>query len=181
VKDTKQDSAAPQPQAPKKSVMTDRLLKLAGLTLAAMSAFFPWYVFLNPDKFGVHVADGDRTRDMSPWPAHTVFSISPLALVNRNEAPPPSVVPDPLTTATVSDVGREEDNGQPALDQPFPGKSSFHLLHVANGRALIEDVSGMYLVRVGSILPDNSKLAKIEQRDGKWVIVTSTGQVYAHD
>ncbi len=36
----------------------------------------------------------------------------------------------------------------------------------------------MYVVRVGSILPDDSKLASIEQRDGKWVIVTSGGAVY---
>ncbi len=39
----------------------------------------------------------------------------------------------------------------------------------------------MYVVRVGSILPDNSRLATIEQREGKWVIVTSTGDVYGHD
>jgi hypothetical protein len=49
---------------------------------------------------------------------------------------------------------------------------------VSNGRALIEDPSGMYVVRVGSILPDESRLATIEQRDGKWVIVTSNGDVY---
>ena len=36
----------------------------------------------------------------------------------------------------------------------------------------------MYMVRIGSILPDNSKLATIEQRDGRWVIITSSGQVY---
>jgi len=33
----------------------------------------------------------------------------------------------------------------------------------------------------GSILPDNSRLATIEQRNGKWVIVTSKGEIYAHD
>ncbi len=51
-------------------------------------------------------------------------------------------------------------------------------MHVANGRALIEDAGGMYIVRVGSVLPDNSRLATLEQRDGKWVIVTSNGDVY---
>jgi hypothetical protein len=35
----------------------------------------------------------------------------------------------------------------------------------------------MYIVRVGSVLPDNSRLATMEKRDGKWVIVTSTGEV----
>jgi hypothetical protein len=102
-------------------------------------------------------------------------------MVNKNDALPQTTIPDPINTATVSNIGREDPKGQPAEDQPFPGKSSFRLLHVANGRALIEDDTGMYLVRVGSILPDNSKLATIEQRDGKWVIITSKGEIYAHD
>jgi hypothetical protein len=50
-------------------------------------------------------------------------------------------------------------------------------LHVANGRALIEDKSGMYIVRIGSVLPDNSRLATLEKRDGQWVIITSNGEV----
>ena len=49
-----------------------------------------------------------------------------------------------------------------AEEQPFPATSGFRLLHVANGRALIEDCSGMYIVRIGSILPDNSRLATLE-------------------
>jgi hypothetical protein len=35
----------------------------------------------------------------------------------------------------------------------------------------------MYIVRIGSVLPDNSRLATLEQRDGSWVIVTSNGEV----
>jgi len=46
---------------------------------------------------------------------------------------------------------------------------------------LIEDTSGMYVVRVGSILPDESRLATLEERDGKWVIITSKGDVYQHN
>jgi hypothetical protein len=165
----------------RKFLVGDRALKATGLALAAMSAFFPWYVFLNPEKFGVHVAEGSRTRDLPHWPARNVFSVSPLAMVNRNPAPPSAEIPDQLTTATISNIGRVDPKGQPAEAQPFPGKSPFHLLHVANGRALIEDTSGMYVVRVGSILPDNSRLATLEQRDGKWVIVTSAGEIYGRD
>lgn len=180
------ETDADEPVAPlkppaRKRTFTDKMLAGTGLVLAGVSAFFPWYVFLNPDKFGIHVAEGDHTRSLPDWPARNVFSVSPLAMVNKNDVEPKEIVPDPLTTATISNVGREDDKGQPPEDQPFPGKSSFHLLHVANGRALIEDVSGMYVVRVGSILPDNSRLATIEQRDGKWVIVTSNGDVYGHD
>jgi hypothetical protein len=182
------DSDADQPVAPlkgpveKRRLNSDKMLKMSGLALAAISAFFPWYVFLNPDKFGIRVTQGDRTRDLPAWPARNVFSVSPLAMVNKNQDQPPAATPaDPLTTATVSNIGKELQNDKAAEDQPFPGKSSFHLLHVANGRALIEDDSGMYVVRVGSILPDDSKLATIEQRDGKWVIVTSKGDIYANN
>jgi len=178
---------ADEPVAPlkrasgQKGRLTDRVLAGVGLALAGAAAFFPWYVFFNQDKFGIHVAGDSHSRELPDWPARNVFSVSPLAMVNKNDPQPKGVVPDPLTTATVSNIGREDDKGQPAEDQPFPGKSTFRLLHVANGRALIEDVSGMYVVRVGSILPDDSKLAALEQRDGKWVIVTSKGTVYQHD
>lgn len=39
----------------------------------------------------------------------------------------------------------------------------------------------MYVVRIGSILPDESRLATLEQRDGKWVIITSKGEIYKND
>ena len=63
-------------------------------------------------------------------------------------------------------------------DQPFPGDEiNFQLVYVANGRAMIEDDTGLLVVQAGSKLPDNSKVASIEQRSGKWVIVTSADQV----
>ena len=163
----------------RKSMMLDRVLTVTGLALAGAAAIFPWYVFFNEDKFSLNIAQGDRTRDLPDWPARNVFSVSPLAMVNKNEVknkPEPPI--DPLTTATVSSVGKEIDRGLVPEDQPFPASSGFKLLHVANGRALIEDPSGMYVVRVGSVLPDESRLATIEQRDGKWVIVTSKGDIY---
>jgi hypothetical protein len=43
---------------------------------------------------------------------------------------------------------------------------------------MIEDATGMYMVRVGSILPDNSRLATIEQRNGRWVVITTRGETY---
>ena len=84
---------------------------------------------------------------------------------------------DNLTTATVGNEGKKKHRDIPEA-QPFPGRSDFKLLHVANGRALIEDQGGMYMVKVGSILPDESRVATLEQRSGKWVIVTSNGKIY---
>ena len=132
----------------------DRMLTASGILLAAVSALFPWYVFLNQEKFGIRTTSFEHMRDLPPTAPRNVMSVSPLAMIDSTEDEP--VLPP----------------------QPFPGKSGFRLLHVSNGRALIEDRSGMYMVRIGSILPDNSKLATIEQRDGRWVIITSSGQVY---
>ncbi|MCO5732998.1 flagellar protein [Rhizobium sp. SSA_523] len=159
---------------------TDRLMAATGILLAGASAFFPWYVFFNQDKFGISVVPMDNTRDLPEGPPRSVMSVSPLALIDNDDKHTPGPAPDPvdnLTTATVSSIGKEKEDPA-ALAQPFPGKNTFRLMHVANGRALIEDRSGMYMVRVGSILPDNSRLATIEQRDGRWVIVTSTGEIY---
>lgn len=175
--------AAPVAQPGKKKIrLADRALTASGIVLAAASAFFPWYVFFNEDKFGITVASMDRTRDLPEIPARNVFSVSPLAMVDKKDqrqTVTPDVPVDPLVTATVSKIGKEGDGDSPAtVEQPFPGTSGFRLLHISNGRALIEDSSGMYMVKVGSILPDKSRLATLEERDGKWVIVTSAGNVY---
>jgi hypothetical protein len=51
------------------------------------------------------------------------------------------------------------------------------MVHVANGRAMIEDDAGLWIVQPGSILPDSSQVSSIERRNGKWVMVTSADQV----
>lgn len=176
---------ADEPVAPPKpskipAFVVDRILAVAGVSLAFGSAIFPWYVFLNPDKFGFGSDSMDRTRDLSLLEARNVFSVSPLALVSKDksEQKPPQDL-DQIKTATISNVGREAKDAKPAeIQQPFPGGDAFRLLHVANGRALIEDASGMFMVKVGSILPDNSKVAVLEKRDGKWVIITTNGAIY---
>ncbi len=162
----------------RRSYWPDRALAVTGIVMAAAAAFFPWYVFFNEDKFGISVAAIDRTRDLPHTGPRNVFSVSPMAMVNRNKNPNPQPLPlDNLTTATVSNLGKEKPAPLPMEEQPFPGSTGFRLLHVANGRAMIEDNSGMYLVQIGSILPDQSRLAALEQRNGKWVIVTSAGGV----
>jgi hypothetical protein len=158
----------------------DKVLVGSGVLLAAMAAFFPWYVFLNPDQFSVPVLWEGKTRDLPETAPKEVMSVSPAAMVDNDDDPGLESV-DPVATATTAGGGEKEKTlGAPVetgLDQPLPASSGFRLMHVANGRALIEDASGMYIVRVGSILPDNSRLATLEQRDGAWVIVTSNGDI----
>jgi hypothetical protein len=157
----------------------DKILAGSGVMLAALAAFFPWYVFLNPEKFSVPALWEGRTRDLPETAAKEVVSVSPAAMVDDDKDPALEGV-DPVATATTSGLGSEKTLGAPVdtgLNQPLPADSGFRLMHVANGRALIEDARGMYIVRVGSILPDNSRLATLEQRDGAWVIVTSNGDI----
>ena len=158
----------------------DKVLVGAGVMLAAGAAFFPWYVFLNREQFSVPTLWQGATRDLPETPAREVVSVSPAAMVDNDKDPALESV-DPVATATTAGGGEKDKTlGAPVetgLDQPLPASSGFRLMHVANGRALIEDARGMYIVRVGSILPDNSRLATLEQRDGAWVIVTSNGDV----
>jgi hypothetical protein len=164
----------------------DMALSATGVTLAVFAAFFPWYVFFNYEQFAPKYGEmvQNMRRDLPVFAPKPVFSVSPSASININQRPPGlamQVPPglDDITTATVpgEDADRKKarsDTG--ALDQPMPGAAgSFRLLHVAGGRALVEDASGIYMVGIGEVLPDNSKLVSIEQQAGKWLITTSNG------
>lgn len=53
----------------------------------------------------------------------------------------------------------------------------YKLVHIANGRAMIEDEHGVTIVERGSRLPDNNQVEAIEQREGRWVMVTSADEI----
>lgn len=157
----------------------DKALVASGITLAGLAFFFPWYAFLHQEKFSLPALWQGNARDLPQ-------KIGTPGMASAPESAPlePSRTllsgaggVDQLTTATVLPPAPKA--GETAmLNQPFPGENSFKLVHVAGGRALIEDVSGLYVVRVGSPLPDNSRLATLEERDGTWVMITSNGDVY---
>lgn len=163
--------------------VTDKFLAATGVALAAFATFFPWYAFFNQDKFTMPPLWQGSTRDLPERAARDVVSVSPLAMPDADGEVMAAI--DQLTTASVPGIANapapEGTAPGEGLSQPFPGKSGFKLMHVANGRALIEDESGMYIVRIGSVLPDNSRLATLEQRDGRWVMITSSGEVYQAD
>ena len=85
---------------------------------------------------------------------------------------------DLLATGTLPDEPEDPDKAPGLDEQPFPATASeFKMVHVANGRAMIEDDTGLWMVQRGSVLPDSSHVASIERRGGNWVIVTDADKV----
>ena len=165
----------PRPER-KKDRRSDLVLAALGVTLGLICALFPWSIFFNEVHFATHGlrlgGKGDRT-------GRIVTSDQSLgAGVPLDDGEIPTIGLDVFPTGTVPDRPADRDEA-PGLDrQPFPaGPVSFHLVHVANGRAMIADDAGLWIVQRGSRLPDNSEVASIERRDGKWVLVTSTDEV----
>lgn len=151
----------------------DRMIIAGGFLLAGFAAFFPWYVFLHQEEFGIRPMRSMEGVDAIDWPGNGLFASSPLAASGEGAGTPEF---DPLQTATTPSARQPAERDKDPLGQPFPSRP-FELVHVANGRALIEDQSGMYIVRIGSVLPDNSRVESLEKRDDEWVIVTSEGEV----
>ncbi len=159
----------------------DRYLTGGLIVVAATAAALPWYVFFNPEKFGI---SGNGWEALKHVPQRQGGGLTSVMPHDKNIAPDTktdaaSLEVDPLTTATLPTSGTGESRSDSGASQPFPGGTRFKLLHVSNGRALIEDKSGMFLVQIGSVLPDDSRLLSMNNVNGKWQIVTSAGEVYA--
>lgn len=145
----------------------DFAITACGVGLAALCAVFPWYIFFHQEQFGIRplaFAGGTPSaRGLEPE-ARADFADGP-----QLDFIPTGAVPETLRFDDASPFDMER-----IPEQPFPGnRVSFRLLHAANGRAMIEDEAGFWLVRHGSSLPDGSRVAKILQRGDTWVLVTS--------
>lgn len=166
----------PRAQFPKVNKKDDRrsdiVFAALGITLGLICALFPWYIFFNQDQFGVQAIKfgGSGTN------AGRVSGGSQME--NSGQPLTANDVPDVDLFATGTLQDPEDKTRTPGVDeQPFPADPKFRMVHVANGRAMIEDDAGLWIVQRGSKLPDTSTVSSIEQRGGKWVMVTSTDQV----
>ena len=149
---------------------SDFVVAALGITLGLICALFPWYIFFNQEQFGVQAIKFGGTGTNSGRAGGGVVAERSAPLTAKDV---PATNLDLLATGTVQD----DPNPAPA-EQPFPADATkFRMVHVANGRAMIEDDAGLWIVQRGSILPDSSQVSSIEQRNGKWVMVTSTDQV----
>jgi hypothetical protein len=154
----------------------DIVLFASGIALSAVCAFFPWYVFFNQQQFGIRGVKMDMPSSGSistgVGPAGRNVGLTPVA--ERDDSGL-----DNFTTGTLAQPSEEEEETKAApIEQPFPAPvPEFDLVHVANGRAMIQDDMGLFVVQRGSLLPDNTRVASIEQRNGRWVVVTSGDRV----
>ncbi|RVD16692.1 MAG: hypothetical protein EOS73_27565 [Mesorhizobium sp.] len=168
-----QPPKAPFPRLKKKSDRrSDFVIAALGITLGLICALFPWYIFFNQDQFGVQAMKFGGTGSNSGRAGGGVFAERSAPLTAKDI---PAANLDLLATGTV----RDDANPAAAPDeQPFPADAAkFRMVHVANGRAMIQDDAGLWIVQRGSILPDSSQVSSIEQRNGKWVMVTSADRV----
>ncbi|WP_027056838.1 hypothetical protein [Mesorhizobium erdmanii] len=166
----------PKPQFPKLSKKPDRrsdfVIAALGVTLGLICALFPWYIFFNQEQFGVQAIKFGGTGTNSGRAGGGVVA-SRSAPLTAKDLPNTSI--DLFATGAVP---KDAAPAQPPGDQPFPADvAKFRMVHVANGRAMIEDDTGLWIVQRGSTLPDSSTVSSIEQRNGKWVMLTSTNQV----
>lgn len=165
----------PQAQFPKiekADRRSDFVVAALGVTLSLICALFPWYIFFNQEQFGVQAIKfggkgnnaGRIVVDSRPGSDQALLGVQEMS---KN-----------LDLFTTGNVPEEKQDNAPDA-QPFPGDAlAFKLVHVANGRAMIEDDTGLWVVQNGSKLPDSSRVTAIEQRGGKWVLVTSTNKVF---
>lgn len=146
-----------------------------GITLGLTCALFPWYIFFNQEQFGVRemVFDGSRTGTSAAQAASGPLLVAQS--IRADEAPRMNLDFFPTATVPANDARMPSI---PPANQPFPPDLiAFKLVHVANGRAMIEDDDGLWVVQRGSRLPDASRVSSIEKRSGHWVLVTSLDKV----
>lgn len=160
---------------------SDRFLGWSGAALALTAAFFPWYVFFNEDKFGIDVVSSILSRDLPEWAGRANVNPSPSAIGDNDDIAAIPKSDDQVVTGTVpgNDEAGKDNAATDGIDQAFPSEPvEFHLLHAAGGKAMIEDKNGIYVVTPGSMLPDLSRVAKVEQVAGEWVLITDKGDIY---
>lgn len=176
---------AAKPQAPKKQPPRpaargrrgDIIIAFLGIGLGLGCAMFPWYIFFNQEKFGIRAMEFSGGGVAPDGPIYLGSQGERIgAPITADEIPPMKL--DLFATGTTAKAEEEGEQTQSVVEQPFPEPNiDFRLVFVANGRAMIADDAGVFMVQRGSMLPDNSHVAKIEQRSGKWVLVTSENRV----
>jgi len=148
----------------------DWLLAAGGIALAGICAVFPWYIFFHQEHFGIRPLTFSEQRGGRGTPGTDLRQeyLDDQAELGLEGMPQLDFAP----TGTVPD--RPMQMSASLREQPFPGdRRNFHFIAAENGRGIIEDDDGFWMVQPGSLLPDGSRVVRIEQRPRTWVLVTS--------
>jgi hypothetical protein len=172
----------PEQEAKRRDRRSDLTVAALGVTLGLICALFPWYIFFNPDEFGVRAmrfGGGGNGNQPIVLGAQTERVGAPA---ESQDIPFLDLELDLRTTGTAVKDPESDDGGHAALpaleDQPFPPPViEYKVIQIANGRAMIEDDTGLFVVQTGSVLPDGAHVRSIEERNGKPVLVTDKDKV----
>lgn len=169
---------SPELRRRRRTKASDILLAAGGVALGIASAYFPWHVYFNPEQYGIRAIEFSGSGGFgAPSSGTARTSDAPVPLTASDL---PIMELDLFATGSTPEEGEDERPlGAPVVfDQPFPVHLiPYRVVHVANGRAMIEDDTGIFIVQRGSLLPDESRVASIEQRGGGWVVVTDAGRI----
>jgi hypothetical protein len=94
--------------------------------------------------------------------------------------------PDDIDYSTTGSIRRKEprlmDGNQAAMGPPEltePIIKSYVLQQAEAGVAVVQGRGTAYRVQAGTLLPGAGRVLSVEQRDGKWVVVTTQGIIVA--
>jgi hypothetical protein len=159
----------------------DLALTISGVLIAASSLAFAGYMFNDANR-KPQIA-GMEYLGIFARPTHpaAVAAAEPAAEPVDEEAPakiaaqaidptPTGSIANKDVTAPINPLWRPS----PDIDPREP-PSSYKLLDVANGEALIQSDVGFRHVKVGDRLPDLGRIDAIEKRGANWVLTTQTG------
>ena len=176
------DADEPVPPLPirkKRFRTTDRIIGWSGEAIAMMAAFFPRYVLVNEDKFGLAALRAMVSGDPAAPSRHAIADNERPGIPERKAV---ELMPDADDFVTGRVPAAENETTASIQELPVQAlpaaPRNFRLLKVIKGQAMIEDGTGIYVVRKGDVLPDRTRVAGLEQRDGEWVLVTDGGATY---
>lgn len=155
------------------SFAVDTALGLAGVALAAGSLYFPWYVYWNSDRFEPPRIEYSGNTELYGEPEDRTGVLWLQAQL------PQGTILDPIETGTV-DKPEEEEAAPEMKGEPTRSKS-YRLVFVANGRALVRDDTGVFVVTPNSTLPDGQEVTEFRTVGDDWELLTSGNEIVAGD
>ncbi|MGO9758601.1 MAG: hypothetical protein ACLPNY_18525 [Roseiarcus sp.] len=158
----------------------DRILGASGVVIACSSLAFAGYMLADKDR-PPRIA-GMEYLSIFARPSHSAAPAAPIEAPVMAQAanPPATQAIDPTPTGSILD---QAASGRPVNLVLTPMRtidaraapSSYSILDVANGQALVASESDARRVKVGDVVPDFGRINAIEKRGDHWVVLIQNG------